>query len=75
MQKLILLLDQHTNETIEKCPRFIREDQVAIARFKLTESDQVICMEPFKRFPQLARFMLRDRSRVIILGKVLKLVE
>jgi peptide chain release factor subunit 3 len=32
-------------------------------------------MEPFKRFPQLGRFTLRDEGRTIAVGKVLKIVE
>ena len=32
-------------------------------------------MEPFKEFPQMGRFTLRDEGRTIAIGKVLKVVE
>ncbi|CAF4287810.1 unnamed protein product [Rotaria magnacalcarata] len=76
LQKLILIRDQNTNKIIQERPRFIKQGQVAIARFELTQSGQTICMEPFKRFPQLAHFMLRDCcDRVVVFGKVLKIIE
>ncbi|CAF1479339.1 unnamed protein product, partial [Rotaria sp. Silwood1] len=75
LKKLILIRDQYTNKIIQERPRFIKQGQVAIARFELTQSDQTICMEPFKRFPQLAHFMLRDCGRVVVFGKVLKIIE
>ncbi|CAF3685124.1 unnamed protein product [Rotaria sordida] len=50
----------------------MKQDQVAIARFELSHSGQAICMEPFKRAPQLGRFTLRDKDRAISVEKVLK---
>jgi len=32
-------------------------------------------MEPFKTFPQMGRFTLRDEGRTIAIGKVLKVIE
>ncbi len=32
-------------------------------------------MEPFKRYPQLGRFTLRDEGRTVAVGKVLKIIE
>ncbi|CAF1566079.1 unnamed protein product, partial [Rotaria sp. Silwood1] len=54
--------------------RFIKQNQVAIARFELSQSGQAICMEPFKRFPQLGRFTLRNEGRTIAIGKVLEII-
>ena len=32
-------------------------------------------MEPFKDFPQMGRFTLRDEGKTIAMGKVLRVVE
>ena len=72
---MITLLDRKTGERTQERPRFIKQDQVAIARFELSQAGGAICMEPFKRFPQLGRFTLRDEGRTVAVGKVLKIVE
>jgi len=69
---LICLIDKKTNEKSKIRPRFVKQDQIAIMRFK---SDGVICMEPFKDMPQLGRFTLRDEGRTIAIGKVLKVID
>ena len=58
---LICLIDKKTNEKSKIRPRFVKQDQIAIMRFK---SDGVICMEPFKDMPQLGRFTLRDEGNL-----------
>jgi peptide chain release factor subunit 3 len=75
LKKLITLIDRKTGDKTQEHPRFVKQDQVAIARFELTQSGQTICMEPFKRFPQLGRFTLRDEGRTVAVGKVLKVIE
>jgi len=75
LKKLITLVDRKTGERTQEHPRFMKQDQVAIARFELTQAGQAICMEPFKRFPQLGRFTLRDEGRTVAVGKVLKIIE
>lgn len=75
LKKLITLIDRKSGDRTQEHPRFIKQDQVAIARFELSQSGQVICMEPFKRFPQLGRFTLRDEGRTVAVGKVLKIIE
>src|SRR4051812_5451654 len=75
LRKLIALIDRKTGEETQKNPCFIKQDQVAIARFELIQSGQAICMETFKRFPQLGRFTLRDEGRTVAVAKVLKIVE
>ncbi|CAF1507787.1 unnamed protein product, partial [Rotaria sp. Silwood1] len=65
LRKLITLIDRKTGDRTQEHPRFIKQDQVAIARFELSQASQVICMEPFKRFPQLGRFTLRDEGRTV----------
>ena len=59
-QALICLVDKKTGEKSKTRPRFVKQDQVAIMRI---ECAGVICLEPFKSFPQMGRFTLRDESR------------
>ncbi|XP_033123759.1 eukaryotic peptide chain release factor GTP-binding subunit ERF3A-like [Anneissia japonica] len=71
LSSLIALVDKKTgNKT--KGPRFIKQDQVAIAC--LTTAG-IICLETFKDFPQMGRFTLRDEGKTIAIGKVLKLIN
>jgi peptide chain release factor subunit 3 len=66
------LIDRKTNEKLKGTVRFVKQDQVAILRF---ESSELFCLEPFKAFPQMGRFTLRDEGRTIAIGKVLKVFE
>ena len=75
LKKLITLVDRKTGERTQEHPRLVKQDQVAIARFELAQAGQAICMETFKRFPQLGRFTLRDEGRTVAVGKVLKIIE
>ncbi|XP_077358035.1 eukaryotic peptide chain release factor GTP-binding subunit ERF3A [Festucalex cinctus] len=68
---LICMVDKKTGEKSKMRPRFVKQDQVCIARFRAAG---VICMETFKDFPQMGRFTLRDEGKTIAIGKVLKLV-
>ncbi|XP_056285718.1 eukaryotic peptide chain release factor GTP-binding subunit ERF3A [Pseudoliparis swirei] len=68
---LICLVDKKTGEKSKTRPRFVKQDQVCIARFR---ANGVICLETFKDFPQMGRFTLRDEGKTIAIGKVLKLV-
>jgi len=72
IKALICLVDKKTGEKSKTRPRFIKQDQVAIARF---EANHPICMETFKAHPQLGRFTLRDEGTTIAIGKILKVVE
>ncbi|XP_019881536.2 eukaryotic peptide chain release factor GTP-binding subunit ERF3A isoform X1 [Aethina tumida] len=72
VKALICLVDKKTGEKSKTRPRFVKQDQVAIMRI---ECAGVICLEPFKLFPQMGRFTLRDENKTIAIGKVLKLVE
>ena len=42
-------------------PRFIKQDQVAIAKLETTG---VVCIEKFSDFPQMGRFTLRDEGKI-----------
>lgn len=72
VKALICLIDKKTGEKSKTRPRFVKQDQVAIMRI---ECAGVICLEPFKFFPQMGRFTLRDEGKTIAIGKVLKVVE
>lgn len=72
IKALICLIDKKTGEKSKTRPRFIKQDQIAIARFSTTHP---ICMETFKDYPQLGRFTLRDEGTTIAMGKILKVVE
>ncbi|CAF3806271.1 unnamed protein product [Rotaria magnacalcarata] len=75
LKKLISLIDRKTGVRTQEHPRFIKQDEVGIARFELSQVGQAICMETFKHFPQLGRFTLRDEGRTVAVGKVLRIVE
>ncbi|XP_011486155.1 eukaryotic peptide chain release factor GTP-binding subunit ERF3A isoform X2 [Oryzias latipes] len=68
---LICLVDKKTGDKSKTRPRFVKQDQVCIARLRAAG---VICLETFKDFPQMGRFTLRDEGKTIAIGKVLKLV-
>jgi len=72
IKALICLVDKKTGEKSKTRPRFIKQDQIAIARFV---SKNIICMETFKDHPQLGRFTLRDEGTTIAIGKILKVIE
>uniref|UniRef100_A0A8C5B6V9 G1 to S phase transition 1 n=1 Tax=Gadus morhua TaxID=8049 RepID=A0A8C5B6V9_GADMO len=68
---LICLVDKKSGEKSQTRPRFVKQDQVCIARLRAAGT---ICLETFKDFPQMGRFTLRDEGKTIAIGKVLKLV-
>ncbi|KAM9305959.1 eukaryotic peptide chain release factor GTP-binding subunit ERF3A isoform 2-T2 [Gastrophryne carolinensis] len=68
---LICLVDKKTGDKSKIRPRFVKQDQVCIARLRTAGT---ICLETFKDFPQMGRFTLRDEGKTIAIGKVLKLV-
>ncbi|XP_075724585.1 eukaryotic translation release factor 3 isoform X2 [Rhipicephalus microplus] len=72
VKTIICLVDRKSGEKSKTRPRFVKQDQIAIMRM---ECAGVVCMEPFKEFPQMGRFTLRDEGRTIAIGKVLRVVE
>lgn len=54
------MVDKKTGEKSKTRPRFVKQDQVCIARFRAVG---VICVETFKDFPQMGRFTLRDEGK------------
>ncbi|XP_071796899.1 eukaryotic peptide chain release factor GTP-binding subunit ERF3A-like [Asterias amurensis] len=69
---LIATVDKKTGERSKTRPRYIKQDQIALARF---ECAGVLCMETFSDFQQMGRFTLRDEGKTIGIGKVLKLIN
>ena len=59
MQALICLVDKKSGEKSKTRPRFVKQDQVCIARLRAAGT---ICLETFKDFPQMGRFTLRDEG-------------
>jgi peptide chain release factor subunit 3 len=72
IKALLCLVDKKTGEKSTTRPRFIKQDQIAIVRLEVVGG--IICLEPFKDFPQMGRFTLRDEGRTIGIGKVLKII-
>ncbi|KAL3876303.1 hypothetical protein ACJMK2_034166 [Sinanodonta woodiana] len=73
IKALICIIDKKTGEKSKLNPKFIKQDQIGIARLEVNGG--VICMETFKEFPQMGRFTLRDEGRTVAIGKVLKVIE
>uniref|UniRef100_A0A8C4YCC2 G1 to S phase transition 1 n=1 Tax=Gopherus evgoodei TaxID=1825980 RepID=A0A8C4YCC2_9SAUR len=57
---LICLVDKKSGEKSKTRPRFVKQDQVCIARLRTAGT---ICLETFKEFPQMGRFTLRDEGK------------
>uniref|UniRef100_A0A668AP00 G1 to S phase transition 1 n=1 Tax=Myripristis murdjan TaxID=586833 RepID=A0A668AP00_9TELE len=60
---LICLVDKKTGEKSKTRPRFVKQDQVCIARLRAAGT---ICLETFKDFPQMGRFTLRDEGKACV---------
>ncbi len=75
LKKLKTLIDRKTGEETRVDPKFIKQDQAAIAIFELSQSGQIICMELFEDFPRLGRFVLCDEGRTVAVGKVLEVIR
>lgn len=55
-------MDKKTGEKSKTRPRFVKQDQVCIARLRAAGT---ICLETFKDFPQMGRFTLRDEGTIL----------
>lgn len=60
LKALICLVDKKSGEKSKMRPRFVKQDQVCIARLRTAGT---ICLETFKDFPQMGRFTLRDEGK------------
>ncbi|CAF3684525.1 unnamed protein product, partial [Rotaria sp. Silwood1] len=75
LKRLITLINHETGAITKQHPIFIKQGQVATATLKLSQPEQIICMELFESFPQLGRFTLSSGGRTIAVGKVIKIIE
>jgi peptide chain release factor subunit 3 len=72
VKRLVAEVDKRTGEAREGAPppRFMKSGGLCIA---VLETAQNICVEKFDHMQQLGRFTLRDGSRTIAIGKILRL--
>ncbi|CAF2908371.1 unnamed protein product [Rotaria sp. Silwood2] len=75
LKELIALIDRKTREEILEGPKYIKQDQVAIAIFELSQSGQTICLELFDHFPRVGRFALCDEGQTVAVGKILNIIK
>lgn len=70
LEKLLAVVDRKTNKIATKLPKFVKPGQTVLARVSCAAP---ICVETFKDYPQLGRFVLRDEGKTIAVGKVIRL--
>ncbi|CAF0857513.1 unnamed protein product [Rotaria sordida] len=73
LKKLISLIDRKTGNKTKLSMPFIKQDQTAIVRFELSEPNATICIETYKDFSKLGRFILREDDHTVAVGQVLKI--
>lgn len=61
IKTLLCIIDRKSGEKVQLKPRFVKQDQAAIARIEVHGG--MICLETFKDFPQMGRFTLRDEGK------------
>ncbi|EME30233.1 peptide chain release factor eRF subunit 2 [Galdieria sulphuraria] len=69
IEKLLAQVDRKTNQVVQKRPKFLKPGMAAIARMSVA---QPVCILPFKEFPQLGRFILRDEGKTVAVGVIQK---
>jgi len=67
IERLLFELDKK-GEKVKKNPRFAKPGMTVIARMSLAAP---VCVEPYKTFPSLGRFMIRDEGQTIGVGVIL----
>ncbi|KAL7721002.1 Guanine nucleotide regulatory protein [Entamoeba marina] len=63
-------LDRNTGRICQKNPKYLKPGSVGNIVIRTAKP---ICMETFKKFPQLGRFILRDEGVTIAFGKILRI--
>ena len=63
--KLVAILDKKTRTVKQKDPKFCKQGDSVIIRIRMHRS---ICVERYKDFSQMGRFMLRDQGNTIGVG-------
>ncbi len=67
-EELLKKLDQRTGETKEEKPEFLKTGDAAVVKIRPTKP---MVIEPFKQFPQLGRFAIRDMGQTVAAGQVI----
>lgn len=65
--KIHHLINKKTGEKIQGQTRFVKQDQVCMARLSI--ANQTV-MAPFSEFPELGRFNLRANGKTVVVGKI-----
>ncbi|KAF6012118.1 translation termination factor GTPase eRF3 [Brettanomyces bruxellensis] len=60
-----------TNRKSKRAPAFAKKGMKIIA---VLETENPICVETYKNYPELGRFTLRDQGETIAIGKIVKLL-
>ncbi|WFC97487.1 translation termination factor GTPase eRF3 [Malassezia yamatoensis] len=70
--ELLHYYDKKTGKKSRRGPQFAKKGMKIIA---LIQTNEPVCLERFKDYPQLGRFTLRDEGKTIAIGKVTKLLD
>ncbi len=64
-------LDPKTGQTKEENPKFLKTGDAAIVKITPLKP---LCVEEFKKFPQLGRFAIRDMGQTVAAGVILSII-
>ena len=70
--KLLATIDKKTNKIKEKYPKFVKGKDCVMVRMQVQNP---ICVEEYKVFDRMGRFMLRDEGKTIAVGVITKLLD
>jgi peptide chain release factor subunit 3 len=70
LKALICLVDKKTGEKSKTKTNFAISGSIVVAKIAVSKP---LCIEKFKKVPQMGRFTLRDEGKTIAIGKVNKL--
>eukprot|EP01063_Lacrimia_lanifica_P021190 TRINITY_DN2845_c3_g1_i1.p1 TRINITY_DN2845_c3_g1~~TRINITY_DN2845_c3_g1_i1.p1 ORF type:complete len:738 (+),score=396.44 TRINITY_DN2845_c3_g1_i1:51-2264(+) len=69
--ELLATIDKKTQKIIQKYPPFAKGGDCVMVRMEVPQS---VCIEEYKTFDKMGRFMLRDEGKTIAVGVVTKLL-
>jgi elongation factor 1-alpha len=70
--ELLQKLDPKTGAVVEENPKFLKTGDAAVVKIVPT---QPVCVEPYKEFPQLGRFAIRDMGATVAAGMITSVVK
>ena len=65
-------VDKKTGKIIEKEPKYIKNGDSALVRFIPTKP---LCVETYKEFPPLGRFIIRDANAIVAIGIIKEITK